>query len=223
MRGWPVFFGLLVLPHVALAQGTDYSAGKTPAQLFAGDCSACHKTPRGLAKNRDTRALAGFLREHYTTKAASAGALAAYLVTNPTLPAAAEERSKRTPGAEDPTTIAVPEGGRPAAAARGKGKKPDPAEVAREAAIAAEEATKAKIHAYANAGENARPLPEATPATPAVSAIPAAPAAPDAAPEGASPAPSESPVTGAAPPAEPAPAAESRPPAEEHPATAPPG
>ena len=33
----------------------------------------------GLAKNRDLRALSGFLREHYTTKADSANSLAAYV------------------------------------------------------------------------------------------------------------------------------------------------
>ena len=57
----------------------DFTAGKTPAQLFRSDCSECHRTPNGLAKNRDVATLAGFLREHYTTKAESAVALAAYV------------------------------------------------------------------------------------------------------------------------------------------------
>jgi hypothetical protein len=61
----------------ALAQ--DFTAGKTPAQLFGSDCSACHRSPRGLAKSRDVRELAAFLTEHYTTKPESAGALAAYV------------------------------------------------------------------------------------------------------------------------------------------------
>ncbi len=61
------------------ANAQDYSAGKTPAQLFASDCSACHKSPQGLAKGSDTRSLANFLREHYTTKPESAGALAAFV------------------------------------------------------------------------------------------------------------------------------------------------
>jgi hypothetical protein len=61
----------------ALAQ--DFSAGKTPAQLFSSDCSECHRSPAGLAKNRDARTLAGFLRQHYTTKADNATALAAYV------------------------------------------------------------------------------------------------------------------------------------------------
>jgi hypothetical protein len=61
----------------ALAQ--DFSAGKTAAQLFASDCSACHKSPAGLAKGRSVSSLTSFLREHYTTKSESAAALAAYL------------------------------------------------------------------------------------------------------------------------------------------------
>lgn len=63
----------------ALAQ--DFTAGKTPAQLFSSDCAECHRSPNGLARNRDVRALAGFLREHYTTKSESASALAAYVAT----------------------------------------------------------------------------------------------------------------------------------------------
>ena len=61
----------------ALAQ--DFTAGKTPAQLFNSDCAECHHSPAGLARNRDVRTLAGFLREHYTTKSETAGALAAYV------------------------------------------------------------------------------------------------------------------------------------------------
>jgi hypothetical protein len=67
----------MLASSVALAQ--DFSAGKTPAQLFGSDCSACHRTPGGLAANRDVRTLAAFLRQHYTTNPESAGALAAYV------------------------------------------------------------------------------------------------------------------------------------------------
>src|SRR5262245_8209940 len=62
-----------------LAVAQDFSAGKTPAQLFASDCSACHRSPAGLAKGQSAGALASFLREHYTTKPESASALAAYV------------------------------------------------------------------------------------------------------------------------------------------------
>jgi hypothetical protein len=68
---------LALASSAALAQ--DLTAGKTPAQLFASDCSACHRTPAGLAGNRDAPTLAAFLRQHYTTNPNAAGALAAYL------------------------------------------------------------------------------------------------------------------------------------------------
>ena len=66
----------------APAWAQDLTQGKTPAQLFAGDCAACHKSPQGLAKQNDARALAGFLREHYTTKPEMAEALAVYVVSS---------------------------------------------------------------------------------------------------------------------------------------------
>jgi hypothetical protein len=72
-----VIAGLAGLCGVAVAQ--DFSAGKTAAQLFASDCSACHKSPAGLAKGQSAGSLASFLREHYTTKPESASALAAYV------------------------------------------------------------------------------------------------------------------------------------------------
>ena len=68
---------LALATSVAFAQ--DFSAGKTPAQLFGSDCSACHRAPGGLAGNRDVRTLTAFLRQHYTTNPDSAGALAAYV------------------------------------------------------------------------------------------------------------------------------------------------
>jgi mono/diheme cytochrome c family protein len=74
-------FGLAAA--VALTGGTalaqDFTAGKTPAQLFGSDCSACHRSPGGLGKSRDVRELTAFLAEHYTTKPETAGALAAYV------------------------------------------------------------------------------------------------------------------------------------------------
>lgn len=87
MRGLLVIVGLsagvLALPVTVSAQPTDYSAGKTPPQLFSGDCAACHQSPKGLSKDKDQRSLAGFLREHYTTRPENADALAAYLLGNP--------------------------------------------------------------------------------------------------------------------------------------------
>jgi hypothetical protein len=47
------------------------------ARTFASNCSACHKSPRGLAKSGQ---IAGFLRQHYTTGPEMSAAMAAYLV-----------------------------------------------------------------------------------------------------------------------------------------------
>ncbi len=118
MRGLLIVAGLLALPGTALAQQTDYSAGKTPQQLFSGDCAACHSSPKGLAKNQDQRGLTSFLREHYTSRSEAAGALAAYLMGNPGTAAPV-----RNPGAPDPqgrnarTTPASAPAARPAAPA----------------------------------------------------------------------------------------------------------
>jgi hypothetical protein len=50
---------------------------KDAAKVFASTCSACHKSPQGLAKSGQ---VAGFLRQHYTTGAEMSAAMAAYLV-----------------------------------------------------------------------------------------------------------------------------------------------
>jgi hypothetical protein len=77
----------------------DFTAGKTPAQLFRSDCGECHHSPNGLAKDADVRALANFLREHYTTKSETAGALAAYVSGF----ASAGAARNRGPGAPAPS------------------------------------------------------------------------------------------------------------------------
>lgn len=66
----------------AFAQATNLEAGKTPSQLFAQTCNACHKSPRGLLKSVAPGSLPGFLRQHYTTSSDMAGVLASYLVSN---------------------------------------------------------------------------------------------------------------------------------------------
>jgi hypothetical protein len=68
-------------PKPALAQ-ENLDAGKTPSQLFAGTCNACHKSPRGLLKTVPPSSLPSFLRQHYTTSPNMAGALASYLISN---------------------------------------------------------------------------------------------------------------------------------------------
>lgn len=62
----------------AVAQ-TDLTAGKSPAQVFSSDCSACHRSAQGLTRGRDPSSVARFLRDHYTSSPGHASALAGYL------------------------------------------------------------------------------------------------------------------------------------------------
>ena len=66
----------------AWAQATNLEAGKSPSQIFAGTCNACHKSPRGLLKTVPAGSLPGFLRQHYTTSSEMASLLSAFLVSN---------------------------------------------------------------------------------------------------------------------------------------------
>jgi hypothetical protein len=72
--------GFLVAP--ALAQNQNLEAGKSPSQIFAGTCTACHKSPRGLLRTVAPGSLQGFLRQHYTTSPQMASLLAGFLVSN---------------------------------------------------------------------------------------------------------------------------------------------
>ncbi len=66
----------------AWAQATNLEAGKSPAQIFAGTCTACHKSPRGLLKSVAPGSLQSFLRQHYTTSPDMASLLTAFLISN---------------------------------------------------------------------------------------------------------------------------------------------
>jgi hypothetical protein len=66
----------------AHAQATNLEAGKSPSQIFAGTCTACHKSPRGLLKTVPASSLPGFLRQHYTTSSDMASVLSSFLVSN---------------------------------------------------------------------------------------------------------------------------------------------
>jgi hypothetical protein len=66
----------------ATAQAQNLEAGKSPSQIFAGTCSACHKSPRGLLKTVAAGSLPGFLRQHYTTSPDMANVLSSFLVSN---------------------------------------------------------------------------------------------------------------------------------------------
>src|SRR5450756_1057472 len=66
----------------ARAQAQNLEAGKSPSQIFAGTCTACHKSPRGLLKTVPAGSLQSFLRQHYTTSPEMASLLTAFLVSN---------------------------------------------------------------------------------------------------------------------------------------------
>ncbi|MFO1108840.1 MAG: hypothetical protein U1E61_06640 [Bradyrhizobium sp.] len=70
------------LTAVAVHAVENLEAGKSPAQIFAGTCNACHKSPRGLLRSVPASSLSGFLRQHYTTSSDMASVLSSYLVSN---------------------------------------------------------------------------------------------------------------------------------------------
>lgn len=73
-----LILGVLVLFFGGKAHAQEnLAAGKTPAQLFQLDCTACHDRPEGLARRHPD--LEGFLAEHYTASKDTAAAIAAYL------------------------------------------------------------------------------------------------------------------------------------------------
>src|SRR5262245_7068586 len=63
---------------------TQLADPKDAPKIFASTCSACHKSPQGLAKSGQ---VAGFLRQHYTTGPEMSAAMAAYLVAAGAAPA----------------------------------------------------------------------------------------------------------------------------------------
>ena len=68
---------------------------RTRARIFASTCSACHKSPQGLAKSGQ---VAGFLRQHYTTGPEMSAAMAAYLVAAGSAPAAKKGQAEAKAG-----------------------------------------------------------------------------------------------------------------------------
>ena len=76
--------------------------GKSPAQLFASDCSICHKSPQGLVKSGGF-GLDSFLREHYSASRETASAIAGYLRSVDGGPAGPGRASKRTAKGDDKT------------------------------------------------------------------------------------------------------------------------
>jgi hypothetical protein len=73
----------------------DLDAGKSGEKLFATNCTTCHRTPRGLARQTNRLSLFFFLRQHYTASQTSASELAAYLVATDS----GTSRTKQKPAA----------------------------------------------------------------------------------------------------------------------------
>jgi hypothetical protein len=79
LTGLVAALGIVVAAAPAQAQ-VNIDQGKSPAEIFSGDCGTCHKSAKGLANGRNSGALATFLREHYTSSAQQAASLAAYVL-----------------------------------------------------------------------------------------------------------------------------------------------
>jgi len=157
----------------ALAQ-ENLDAGKTPSQIFAGTCNACHKSPRGLLKTVPPGSLSSFLRQHYTTSPNMAGVLANYLVSNGATdtrlpkegsrpeakqdarPGAAADQGDRSGRKQRPTTASQEPRPEPTA-------RPDEGEVPAQAAIdhGGKSAQKQKL---SKRGREELPKPDAAPA-----------------------------------------------------------
>jgi hypothetical protein len=87
--------GLTVVMTAGQASAqSNLDAGKTPAQIFAHTCNACHRSPREIKKTT-----AAFMREHYTTGMQEATTMAAYLASVGSDSKAVEQRRKPVLGA----------------------------------------------------------------------------------------------------------------------------
>lgn len=118
----------LALSAPAFAQES-LDKGKTPAQLFASDCSPCHKSPQALAKSGGFFGLDSFLREHYTASRETATAIANYLKSMDSGPSGSGRATKRSAKGDDKAKSDTKK--KPAAKAdeaKGNEKKPDAAE-----------------------------------------------------------------------------------------------
>jgi hypothetical protein len=146
-------------------------------KIFASTCSACHKSPQGLAKSGH---VAGFLRQHYTTGPEMSAAMAAYLVAAGNAPAA------RKGAAAD------------SAAAKSKGRKQEVLSAAQPTIDRSTEAERPRTlrGRQQPKSQDDAPRPSAQPAAPPAAEEPshqaAAPTVPDAAP-------SETPTVSVAP------------------------
>jgi hypothetical protein len=83
------------LGTAALRAQTALEDPKNAPKIFANTCSACHKSPQGLAKSGGT---ASFLRQHYTTGPEMSAAMASYLAAAGNAPASKKNDKKEPAG-----------------------------------------------------------------------------------------------------------------------------
>jgi hypothetical protein len=172
----------------------DFTAGKTPAQLFGSDCSACHRSPDGLGKKYNTGSLTGFLRAHYTTKQETAGSLAKYVMgfatARPVATTSPTAEDARSPDGKHRSDVSSEGEKKPRAKPHGTAANedhppvPQPAQPAPAAEAAIHPAAPAKPAAKSNAraAASAAPPQAAAPAVqPVAAAAPPQPAADSAA------------------------------------------
>jgi hypothetical protein len=176
-----IVIGTVLAFGAGTARAENLDAGKPAPALFAATCSACHASPKGLARSTSGRGLVDFLRQHYTASPESAGALAAYLTANP-----GDPRAKQAPAGG--RAAASPPDARPAA----KTERPPPqTATARPDSMIEPTDARRPDESAKGAGRNKRqqakqqetpaPPPAQAAEPPAASAAPAAPVA--AAPE----------------------------------------
>jgi hypothetical protein len=147
----------------ALAQ-SNLDAGKSPAQIFADTCNGCHRSAREIRP-----AGPGFLRQHYTTGAREAAAMAAYLAAIGSDPRAVQQR--RPPAMGAGRGPAAETGNRPGEAAAHPGDPAKPA-AAPAAASAASKVRRPSDSMDASTGS----APAGQPETAAASAVTQGPA-----------------------------------------------
>ena len=88
------------------AGAQDLDRDKPAAKLFAANCAACHRSPRGLAKGRFSFTLSSYLQQHYTSSAATARELAAYLQANDVPSGKARPPARKKSRPSDPASSA---------------------------------------------------------------------------------------------------------------------
>jgi mono/diheme cytochrome c family protein len=145
------------------AQG-NIDAGRSPAQIFADTCAACHRSAREIK-----RPSAGFLRQHYTAGSEEASAMASYLAGIPGEPRGAQPggaQQKRPPAAVGDTPAENP--------------KQQPKQQAKQQPATADQAKSTQAQSPQPKGRRPPATAEVRPMTPAPDERPAVPAAPPA-------------------------------------------